>query len=50
MKNCEHSECGIEFGKVLDIDTEKVEVAVKERCNLCGKIIYRGSFVYRRKD
>jgi hypothetical protein len=50
MNKCEHESCSLIFGKILDIDTEKVDVAFKEKCNSCNKIIQRGSFIYMRKD
>ena len=50
MEKCEHSDCEIIFGKILDIGTESVEIAFKERCNYCNKIIDKGSMTYTRSD
>jgi hypothetical protein len=38
------------FGKIVAIGTEECEVDFKERCQACGKVMDKGTYIYRRKD
>lgn len=39
----------IEFGKILSINLEEVEIKFKERCQSCLKIVNKGSIIYTYK-
>lgn len=47
---CEHEAGTLEFGKIVDIDSERVKIAFKERCQNCNKIIDKGFLTYTRDD